>query len=112
MERKEQEERLRAKAEEKNAKALDPLIAHTKGAQAILSGIRNWWLWLWVLARSDPPCPRLEKVSEFKVSTIEWDMSAEVASADVFHDPDRERNLKLLYEGGGGSDYSEGLDNL
>ena len=112
MDRNREEEILRSKVEEKNAKALDPLIAHTKGAQSGLSGLRNWWLWLWVVAMSDPPCPRLKTVAEFKVNTLEWDMSGEVASADVFNDPERERNQKILYEGGGGSDYSEGLNDL
>jgi len=106
-ERERKEGKLRSEVEERRAKSLDPLIAHTKGEQAGLSGLRNWWLWLWVMAQSDPPCPRLSKVAEHKVMTLEWDMAAHVASADVFHDPEQERNQKLLYGGpaGGLDDY-------
>ena len=107
MERQREEAKLRSEVEERDSKALDPLIAHTKGEQAGLSGLRNWWLWLWVMAKSDPPCPRLAIVAEFKVMSLEWDMSGNVASADVFHDPERERNRKILYDGpsGGLDDY-------
>ena len=112
MDRNREEEILRSKAEEKNAKALDPLIAHTKGAQSPWSGLRKWWLWFWTLGITDPPNADMERIGEFQVMTIEWEMSGGVASADVFHDSERERNQKMLYDGGGGSDYSEGLDDL
>ena len=111
MERQRVEGKLRSEVEERRAKSLDPLLAHTKGAQAGLSGLRNWWGWLWIVANSDPPCPRLAKIAEYKVMTLEWDMSAGVASADVFHDPEQERNQQLLYGGGGGQDLG-GLDDL
>ena len=111
IERNQEEERLRSQAEEQSAKALDPLIAHTKGDQGPWSGLRKWWLWFWTMGVTDPPNSGMERIGEFQVMTIEWEMSGGVASADVFHDPDRERNRKMLYDGGSGPDLG-GLDNI
>lgn len=104
LELKDKTERLRSQIEEKNIKGLDPLLAHTgvNPKMQALSGLRNWWLTFKQVGMDDPPNAKMEFIGHFKVQTIEWDMAAHVASADVYHDDTLERRRKVYVTGARG----------
>ena len=115
LETKEKTERLRSQIEEKNIKGLDHLLAHTGNDPMMkaLSGLRKWWLTYKQVGMDDPPNAKMVLQGQFQVETIEWDMAAHVASADVYHDDSVDRRWKVFVDSSGGKDpYSEGLDDL
>ena len=104
LEMKEKTERLRSQIEEKNMKALDPLLAHTGDnlKMQALDGLRNWWLSFKMIGMSDPPNKDMEFLGHYKAHQIEWSMSAHAASADVYHDDTIERRRPVFFAGAGG----------
>lgn len=104
LQMKDRTERLRSQIEEKNIKGLDGLLAHTgrDPMMQALSGLRKWWLWFKQVGMSDPPNKQMEFIGHFQVNTIEWDMAAHVASADVYHDEAIERRRKVYVTGARG----------
>ena len=104
LETKEKTERLRSQIEEKNIKGLDNLLAHTGNDPMMkaLSGLRKWWMNYKRVGMADPPNIDMVLQGQFQVETIEWDMAAHVASADVYHDDTIDRRRKVYFEGARG----------
>lgn len=104
LEQKDKTERLRSQIEEKNIKGIDHLLAHTGDNPKMQqwSGLRKWWLTFKQIGMDDPPNEKMTFIGHFQVETIEWEMAAHVASADVYHDDTIDRKRKVYFTGARG----------
>jgi len=101
LDRREEEELHRRKIEELKMKGLDEQTAHMGEERIQLDEVLEFWMWYYIVGTMDPPNPDMQLQGEFKVDRLYSTLSRFAASADVYSDPHRQRDWKVLVEKGG-----------